>query len=316
MAESTRFVGIDVSKKHLDVHVRPEGLARRFAADDLEPLVAFLVDQRPTLVVLEATGGLEFAAAAALVAASLAVAIVNPRQVHDFAKAVGHLAKTDALDAAAIAHFAEAVRPEPRPLPDAQTQHVEALVVRRRQLVDMRTAEINRLRGCPEKAARASLQLHIDWLHQQIQDLDKDLTQTLRQSPVWRAKEDLLRSVPGVGRVVAATLLAELPELGTLDRKQIAALVGVAPLNRDSGTLRGKRTIWGGRAAVRAVLYMAALVATAHNPQIRPFYERLLAAGKAKKTALVACMRKLLTILNAMTRVGASWRAPTPTEAG
>lgn len=314
MAESTRFVGIDVAKKHLDVHVRPEGLARRFAADDLDPLVAFLVDPRPTLVVLEATGGLEFAAAAALVAAGLAVAIVNPRQVHDFAKAVGHLAKTDALDAAVIAHFAEAVRPAPRPLPDEQTQHVEALVVRRRQLVDMRTAEINRLRGCREAAARASLQRHIDWLRQQIEDLDKDIAQTLRQSPVWRAKENLLRSVPGVGRVVAATLLVQLPELGTLDRKQIAALVGVAPLNRDSGTLRGKRTIWGGRAAVRAVLYMAALVATTHNPPIRAFYERLLAAGKAKKTALVACMRKLLTILNAMTRAGVTWKAPT--EAG
>lgn len=313
MSEAARFAGIDVSKRHLDVGIRPEGLVRRFAAEELDPLVAFLVDQRPTLVVLEATGGLEFAAAAALVAAAIPVAIVNPRQVRDFAKAVGKLAKTDAIDAAVIAHFAEAVRPEPRPLPDEQTQQLEALVVRRRQLIDMRTAEINRLRGCRAEAARTSLHQHIDWLRKQIEDLDKDLAQTLRQSPVWRAKETLFRTVPGVGRVLATTLLVELPELGTLDRKQIAALVGVAPLNRDSGTLRGKRSIWGGRAPVRAVLYMAAIVAANHNPQIRPFYERLLEAGKAKKTALVACMRKLLTILNAMARAGAEWRAPTTT---
>jgi transposase len=312
MPEVVRFVGIDVSKQHLDIAVRPDGLARRFAADDLDPLVAFVVDQRPTLVVLEATGGLEFGAAAALVAAGIPVAIVNPRQVRDFAKAMGQLAKTDALDAAVIAHFAEAVRPEPRPLPDEQTQQFEALVVRRRQLVDMRTAEINRLRGCRVASARTSLHQHLEWLRKQIEDLDKDIAQTLRQSPVWRAKENLLRTVPGVGRVVAATLLVELPELGTLDRKKIAALVGVAPLHHDSGTLRGKRSIWGGRASVRAVLYMAAIVAATHHPQIRPFYERLLDAGKSKKTALIACMRKLLTILNAMARAGAGWRAPTP----
>jgi transposase len=201
----------------------------------------------------------------------------------------------------------------PRPLPDEQTQHLEALVVRRRQLIDMHTAEMNRLRGCRAEAARTSLHQHLDWLRKQIEDLDKNLEQTLRQSPVWRAKEHLFRTVPGVGRVLAATLLVALPELGTLDRKQIAALVGVAPLNRDSGTLRGKRSIWGGRASVRAVLYMAAIVAANYNPQIRPFYERLLEAGKSKKTALVACMRKLLTILNAMARAGAEWRAPTPT---
>jgi transposase len=312
MPEAARFVGIDVAKKHLDVGVRPDGLVRRFAAEELDPLVAFLVDQQPTLVVLEATGGLEFAAAAALVAAGIPVAIVNPRQVRDFAKAVGKLAKTDAIDAIVLAHFAEAVRPEPRPLPDEQSQQLEALVVRRRQLIDMRTAEINRLRGCRVVSARTSLQQHIEWLRKQVDDLDKDIAQTVRQSPVWRAKDNLLRTVPGIGRVVAATLLVELPELGTLDRKKIAALVGVAPLNRDSGMQRGKRSIWGGRAAVRAVLYMAAIVAANFNPQIRPFYERLLDAGKSKKTALIACMRKLLTILNAMARVGANWRAPTP----
>lgn len=312
MLDAARFVGIDVAKKHLDVGVRPDGIVRRFAAEELDPLVAFLVDQQPTLVVLEATGGLEFAAAAALVAAGIPVAIVNPRQVRDFAKAVGKLAKTDAIDAVVLAHFAEAVRPEPRPLPDEQSQQLEALVVRRRQLIDMRTAEINRLRGCRVASARTSLQQHIEWLRKQVENLDKDIAQTLRQSPVWRAKDNLLRTVPGVGRVVAATLLVELPELGTLDRKKIAALVGVAPLNRDSGMQRGKRSIWGGRAAVRAVLYMAAIVAANFNPQIRPFYERLLEAGKSKKTALIACMRKLLTILNAMVHAGANWRAPTP----
>jgi transposase len=263
---------------------------------------------QPTLIVLEATGGLEVPVAAALATAGFAVAIVNPRQVRDFAKATGLLAKTDALDAALLARFAEAVRPEPRPLPDAATQVLEGLLKRRRQLVEMLTTEQHRrLNAIP--AVREDLTAHIRWLEQRLADLDRELRDQVRQSPLWRERDRLLQSVPGIGPVASLTLLAALPELGHLDRKRIAALVGVAPLNRDSGTRRGKRTVWGGRSKVRAVLYMATLVATQHNAVIRTRYQRLLAAGKAKKVALVACMHHLLLILNAMLANQTPWRS-------
>ena len=305
MAEAETYVGIDVAKANIDIAVRPTGRVWRASYDaaGIEELVSQLENLTPATVLLEATGGLEVPLVAALAAAALPVVVVNPRQVRDFAKATGRLAKTDALDAQVLAHFAEAVRPPVRPLRDADTQELNALTTRRSQLMTMLVAEKNRL-GRATGAVRPSIQAHITWLEQQLKDLDEGLKQTLRQSPVWREKDDLLRSVPGVGEQLSRSLLAYLPELGALDRKQIAALVGVAPMNRDSGTVRGKRTVWGGRARVRAVLYMSALVASRFNPVIRTFYQRLLAAGKPKKLALTACMRKLLTILNAIVRTG------------
>jgi transposase len=309
MATSTAsFVGIDVSKHQLDVAVRPRGETWTVAHDEagLGALVARLRALAPTLIVLEATGGWEVALAGALAAATLPVAVVNPRQVRDFARSTGTLAKTDRLDAQMLAQFAEAVRPEPRPLPDAQAQELTALLQRRRQLVEMLTAEKNRL-PLTSRRIRPQLQTHIEWLHKQLAQFDEDLRQLIRSSPLWREKDDLLRSAPGVGPVLATTLLAALPELGQLTRQQIAALVGVAPLNRDSGTLRGRRTVWGGRAQVRAVLYMSTVVAVRHNPVLIAFYQRLRAAGKAPKLALTACMRKLLTILNAMLKHHSRW---------
>ena len=302
------FVGIDVSKAQLDVAVRPSGETWTVPQDEtgLTSLVARLRTLGPTLIVLEATGGLEVAVAGALAAAPLPVVVVNPRQVRDFARATGTLAKTDRLDAQILAQFADVVRPAPRPLPDAQAQDLSALLQRRRQLVDMLTAEKNRL-ALAARRIRPQLQTHIKWLQRQISQFDDDLRALVRASPLWREKDDLLRSTPGVGPVLATTLVAALPELGTLTRQQIAALVGVAPLNRDSGTLRGRRTVWGGRAHVRAVLYMGTLVAVRHNPLIAPFYQRLCAAGKVKKVALTACMRKLLTILNAMLKHRTPW---------
>ena len=308
MTEAGTYVGIDVAKTNIDIAVRPTGRVWRTSYDGagIDELVSQLTSLTPTTVLLEATGGLEVPLAAALAAAALPVVVVNPRQVRDFAKATGRLAKTDALDAQTLAHFAEAVRPPVRPLRDADTQELNAMTTRRSQLMTMLVAEKNRL-GRATGTVRPRIQGHITWLEQEIKDLDKDLRQTLRQSPVWREKDDLLRSVPGVGEQLSLSLLAYLPELGTLDRKQIAALVGVAPLNRDSGTMRGKRTVWGGRARVRAVLYMGALVASRFNPVIRTFYQRLLAAGKPKKLALTACMRKLLTMLNAILKTGQYW---------
>ena len=302
------FIGIDVAQATLEVAVRPTGKQWRVANDAaaIEELVPQLRALHPQLIVLEATGGLELPLLAALGSARLPVVAVNPRQVRDFAKALGQLAKTDVLDAQVLAHFAEAVRPAVRPLPDAATQALAALVTRRRQLVEMLVAEENRRRSAPV-AIRADIQAHIVWLRKRLTDLDQELGQVLRSSPLWREREDVLRSVPGIGPTVTATLLAELPELGALGRKQIAALVGVAPLNRDSGTLRGKRTVWGGRATVRAALYMATLVATRRNPVIRALYARLLAAGKLKKVALTACMRKLLVILNALLKHRTRW---------
>lgn len=256
---------------------------------------------------LEATGGFEHVIVAAVASAGLPVVVANPRQVRDFGRAIGQLAKTDRIDAALLALFAERVRPEPRPLPDAAAQALEAVLTRRRQLLEMLTAERNRLGFARAPQIRRGIQQHIRWLERQLVDVDRDLAHAIQASPVWRATEDLLRSVPGIGPIVSRTLIGELPELGRLSRKQIAALVGVAPLARDSGTLRGKRLIWGGRAAVRAVLYMGALVATRHNPVIRAFYQKLRTAGKPAKVALTACMRKLLVILNAMVRTETPW---------
>ena len=302
------YVGIDVSKAQLDVALRPEG---HFSIAHDERGIAQVVERlctvHATRVVVEATGGLEMPLAGALAAAGVPVAVVNPRHVRDFAKAAGKLAKTDALDAQVLAHFAEVMRPELRPLPDEQTQTLAAILTRRRQLVEMLTAEKNRL-GNARKPVRKSLRAHITWLERELAHTDSDLAHAIRESPVWREKDALLRSAPGVGPVLTTTLLAELPELGALSRRQIAALVGVAPLNRDSGTMHGKRTAWGGRAQIRAVLYMAALVAARFNPVIRAFYQRLRAAGKAKKVVLTACMRKLLTILNAMLKHRTPWR--------
>jgi transposase len=269
-------------------------------------LVERLKGVRPTLVVLEATGGLQIPAVAALAAAGLRTVVVNPRQVRQFAGATGRLAKTDAIDAQVLAQFGEAVRPEVRPLPDAATQELSALVNRRRQLIEMLTAEKNRLRLATKKV-RPNIEAHICWLEGELLDLEGGLGDVIRSSPVWREQDNLLRSVPGVGPVLSSVLLADLPELGKLGRKEVAALVGVAPLNRDSGLFRGRRQVWGGRSHVRTALYMAALVATRHNPVIKSFYQRLLSGGKPKKVALTACMRKLLTILNAMMRHQAPW---------
>jgi transposase len=302
------FVGIDVAKATLDVVVRPSGECCALPNDDLaiKTLVARLAALSPTLLVLEATGGYERAVVAALAGAGLPVVVANPRQVRDFARATGQLAKTDAIDAAVLALFAERVRPTPRPLPDAAAQALDALLTRRRQLLEMLVAEKNRL-GLARRPIRRGITQHIRWLERQLADVDDDLGQLIEQSPVWRAQDNLLQSVPGVGPVLSRTLLGELPELGQLNRKQIAALVGVAPLACDSGTQRGRRIVWGGRAPIRTVLYMSALVAARHNPVIRRFYLRLRAAGKPAKVALTACMRKLLTILNAMMRSHAHW---------
>ncbi|MGE3538317.1 MAG: IS110 family transposase [Candidatus Tectimicrobiota bacterium] len=310
MSDVPCFVGIDVAKAQLDIALRPSGA--RWAVPNDARGVATLVDQlqvrHPLLIVLEATGGLERAVTSALAAAGLPVVVVNPRQVRDFARATGQLAKTDALDARALAHCADVIRPTPRPLPDAQTQALRALLGRRQRLIGMRTAEQNRLAGTSGRLAQ-DIEAHIAWLNARIATRDNDLETMLRASPLWRENDDLLQRVPDIGPVCARTFLLELPELGTLTRQQSAALVGVAPLNCARGTLRGRRTMWGGRAHVRTVLDMGTLVATRFNPQIKAFYQRLLAAGKLKKVALTACMHKLLTILNAMLKHRKAWQA-------
>jgi transposase len=271
-------------------------------------LVDRLKQIAPALVVLEATGGFEITVAAAVGSAGLPLAVVNPRQIRDFARATGKLAKTDSLDAAAIAHFAQAVHPEPRPLPDAQAQELGELVARRRQVIEMMVAERNRGRQLQSKRLKKRIERHLDALQKELTEIENDLDESIRGTPIWRESENLLKSVPGVGNATARTLLADLPELGTLGRKQIAALVGVAPFNRDSGTWRGQRTVWGGRAGVRATLYMAALVASRRNPVIAAFYRHLRSAGKPAKVALTACMRKLLIILNAILRDKRPWQ--------
>ena len=304
------FVGIDVSKAALDVAVLPTAEAWQSANDPaaIDELAARLAALGPALVVLEATGRYEAACAAALAAAGVPVAVVNPRQVRDFARATGKLAKTDAIDAAVLALFAERVRPEPRPLLDAESEAFQAILARRRQLLSMLVAEKNRAHSAPPAVAK-SVAKHVRWLEKEVAGVDENLRGAVRESAVWRAKDDLLRGIPGVGRVLATTLLADLPELGRLSRREIAALVGVAPLNRDSGAFRGQRSVWGGRSTVRAALYMSALAAVRWNPPVRAFYERLVAKGKPKKVALVACMRKLLVTCNAVIRDGQKWEA-------
>ncbi len=309
MRATPTYVGLDVAKYHLDMAMRPSGECQQVTNDErgIEYVVSRLCEIRSTLVVLEATGGLEQPVAAALAAAGVPVAVVNPRQVRDFAKAVGKLAKTDSLDAKVLVHFAEAVQPEPRPLPDDQAQLLSATLLRRRQIIAMSTSEENRLSTAPNPVRRR-IEVHLCWLRKELERTSKELEQIVHESPIWREKAALLRSVPGVGPTLSVTLLAELPELERLNRKQLAALVGVAPLNRDSGALRDTRTIWGGRSGVRTVLYMATLCAVRFNPTIEEFYERLRAKGKPKKVALTACMRKLLTILGAVLRNQTPWR--------
>ena len=311
------FVGIDVAKAELVVSIRPTHV--RFTVANsiagVQSLVEQLVTHAPTLIVVEATGGYEQLSVAALAAAELPIVVVNPRQVRDFAKATGQLAKTDRIDADMLARFADVVRPQPRALVTEEVQAIRAMLVRRRQLLDMLQAERNRLGqlfGVNPQPIRKSLKGTIAFLERQLVAADGELETLINQSPTWSARDTLLQSVPGVGPVVARTLLGDVPELGTLSRRALAKLIGVAPLSRDSGTQRGRRFIQGGRANVRTVLYMAALVATRRNPRISAFYRRLVAAGKPKKVALVACMRKLLTILNTMMRTQTLWIAEMP----
>ena len=308
---SATFVGLDVSKSQIDGVVRPGDavLSVPQTEDGIAGLVSQLRVLKPTLIVLEATGGYELNAATALALAALPVAIVNPRQVRDFAKALGRLAKTDAIDAYVLALFAERVRPEPRGLPDDAHQQLAAIIGRRRQLVEMLVAERNRLL-LARQAVRADLRPHIRWLERRLGDIDGQIAMAIRQSPLWRAQENLLRSVPGVGPVTASAIIVGLPELGRIPRRQIAALVGCAPLNNDSGQRRGRRSTWGGRATIRGVLYMATLVAARWNPVIRAFYRRLRAAGKPPRVAVIAAMRKLLTILNAIIKNQTPWSSP------
>lgn len=304
-----QFVGLDVAKDHLDVHVRPAGETFTLAQDaaGLAALVTRLPSLTPTLMALEATGGDEATVAAPLASAGLPLAVVNPRQIRDFARATGLLAKTDALEARGIAHFAEAVRPTPRPLPDAQAARLGELVARRRPLGERRGAEANRRRLPRDRTLQRRLDAHVAWLERALQDLEDDLPTTRRASPVWRAPETLLTSVPGVGPITACTRIAELPELGQLDRRRIAALVGLAPFNHASGTLRGRRMSRGGRGSVRHVLDMATLTAVRRTPVLTSFSQRLRTTGHPAKVALVAAMRKRLTILNAMVRDQRPW---------
>ena len=302
------YVGIDVSKATLDVHLRPNRQSWTGSNDEkgIAELVLRLRAARPTLIVLEATGGYHVAVVAAMVAAGLAVAVVNPRQVREYARALGRLAKSDRIDAAVLAEFGERVRPEVRAIPDECTRQLNALLVRRRQIIDMRTTEHNRLELAPSTIQKSIHKL-LKYLKRQLEELEKELDDSIRSSPVWREKDNLLRSMTSVGPVTSMSLLAELPELGSLNRRQIAALVGVAPFNRDSGRWRGKRSISGGRARVRSSLFMCALSAIRYNSVIKDFYQRLVRAGKPGKVAMTACMRKMLTILNAMMKHRQTW---------
>ena len=308
MHTSSVWIGIDVAKDWLDVARAGERTVARFANDaaGVAALVLTLHDWSAQSVVLEATGGYELAAVTALQGAGLAVAVVNPLQVRHFARSTGKLAKTDALDAQLLALFGERMQPEPRPQPDPTSQELASLLARRRQLVEIQTGERNRRATMPPRL-HAGLDEHLKWLAEQIDELDRGVQKTIAEDPASQAKASVLRSIPGVGPVVAATLVGFLPELGTLDRRQIAALAGVAPLNRDSGHRTGGRRIWGGRGAVRAMLYMATVTGIVHNPLLKPVYDRLCARGKPTKVAMVACMRKLLTIANAMVRDGTIW---------
>jgi transposase len=304
------YVGIDVSKKTLDVDSFPESHRAQFSNDEAghRDLAARLQQWAPSWIVLEATGGLETALVTVLATAGLHVAVINPRQARDFAKAIGMLAKTDQVDAFVLARFAEAVKPALRPVKDHDLRQLEEVLTRRRQLVDMVTAEQNRKQQASRNMAK-EIDEHLEWLKRRIKSADTDLGSAIKASPIWHAKANLLESIPGVGKVTVSTLLAELPELGTLNRREISALVGVCPYNRDSGAYRGKRRIWGGRAAVRSVLYMATLVAIRFNPVLKRAYERFKTEGKLKKVAIVACMRKLLVTMNAMLRDNVMWTA-------
>ena len=304
-----KFVGIDVSKSTLDVCIEPAVQTLHVAYDEagIKQIAVRLKEVNPTLIVMEATGGLEVRIATELAGQGLPVAVINPRQARDFAKATGQLAKTDKVDAAVLAAFAQAIRPQVRPLKDADTRALDDMVTRRRELIDMRVQETLRLGTAASKPLEKSLNKHIVWLDKRIAEIDTDLAQRLRKSDVWRTKDDLLRGIPGVGPVTTLTMLAKCPELGLLNRREIAALTGVAPLANDSGKHRGKRFIWGGRADVRAVLYMAAISAIQHNDAIKAFAERLKKAGKPPKVVIVACMRKLLTIMNSMLKNNTPW---------
>ena len=309
MKTTSQFVGIDISKQRLDVGVYPDGQHWEEANDEagMIRITKQLSQLKPQLIVVEATGGLQQPLVASLAAASLPVVVVNPRQVRDFAKALGQLAKTDRIDALVLARFAEAVRPELRQLRDEQAQHLSALLARRRQLMEMLIAEKNRLHSAL-KALRKPIKTHITWLQRQLEQIDSDLDSAIRASKHWRTQEDIIRSVPGAGQGLARTLIIDLPELGQLNRRQISALVGLAPYNKDSGRVCGKRAIWGGRAAVRSALYMATLTATRCNPVIRDFYQRLRNQGKPFKVAITACMRKLLVTLNTMVKNQTPWQ--------
>jgi transposase len=308
MSNSDLFVGIDVSKSELQVAVRPEGKAMTFANTDdgIALLIDYLKPLRPSLVVLEATGGLEISLVNAMAVKEFPVVVVNARQVRDFAKAIGRLAKTDRIDADVIAQFADALRPPVRPLKDEETQRLHALNSRRRQLVSMIRSEQNRLSSAP-KWTQKEIQTHLRWLRKALDKMDRDISDLIKGSPMWREKEAILRSFKGVGPVTSATLLAALPELGTIGSKSLSALIGVAPLNRDSGQLRGKRAVWGGRDNVRSVLYMATMSAIRFNPAISSFYNRLKGAGKPHKVAMTACMHKTIVILNSMIKNKTYW---------
>ena len=316
MTETETIIGIDVSKAYLDLWVRPGGRAWRcdYGKAELSEVVLELSRLKPDGIIVEATGGLEVPLVAELSAADLPVVVVNPRQVREFGRASGRLAKTDRMDAQLLADFGATMRPEARPLPDACLRELRALVTRRRQLIGMQTQERNRRRQAPERVVQ-QIQEHLVLLGEQVAQLDRDIAALMESNAVWRAQATLLRTIPGVGPTLTATLIAHLPELGKASHKEIAALVGVAPYNRDSGTMRGKRTVWGGRRQLRSVLYMATLVAAQYNPTIRAFDQRLRAAGKAPKVALTACMRKLLTICNAMIKTATPWNlaGPSPT---
>jgi len=309
MENTQVFAGVDVSKETLDISLRPDGKSMTVdnSDDGIKKLCKLLKKESPELIVLEATGGLEVLAASALVCKGFLVAVVNPRQVRDFAKATGRLAKTDALDAELIAHFAEVIKPEARPLKDEAEQDLAELVARRTQVVQMLVAEKNRLGRTGRKVIRKELKEHIIWLERRLKKMDKDIEAAIKESPVWRVKDDLLRSVPGVGKVLSMALLSKMPELGSLDSKQVAALAGVAPINRGSGKFRGSRRIWGGRADVRTALYMSTLVAVRFNPVLRDHYIQLKERGKKPKVALTACMRKLIVMLNAMMKNNEPW---------
>jgi transposase len=307
------FVGIDVSKDILDVAIH-NGKKGSFPNTDqgFEEVYAFIAPFGPALVVIEATGGYQFRVVEHLAIHAIPVAVVNPRQVRDFAKATGKLAKTDRIDAAVIAHFGEAVKPKPQALKDDQAQKLDALISRRRQLVEMITAEKNRF-AVAKSWVKDDIGATIAWLTRSVEKINKEIDRIIKNSPLWREKDQLLQTAKGVGAIVSSSLLCDLPELGSLNRHKIAALVGVAPFSRDSGTYRGRRTIWGGRAHVRSILYMATISAIRFNPLIKPLYERLIERGKVRKVAIVACMRKLLTILNAMVRTNTPFRVPSCT---